>query len=92
VGGTVTCAQAAIFALAPLCYGREVRTTGVGATVSAGRFGTVAGPLLAGSLLGVGKSAAQVLIVLIPITLLAGLAVLRVARRPAEMDPEPVAL
>jgi AAHS family 3-hydroxyphenylpropionic acid transporter len=92
VGGMVTCAQAAIFALAPLCYGRQVRTTGVGATVSAGRFGTVAGPLLAGSLLGVGKSAAQVLIVLIPITLLAGLAVLRVARRPAEMDPEPVAL
>jgi AAHS family 3-hydroxyphenylpropionic acid transporter len=80
VGGTVTCAQAVIFALAPLCYGREVRTTGVGATVSAGRFGTVAGPLLAGSLLGVGKSAAEVLIVLIPITLLSGLAVLLVAR------------
>jgi MFS transporter, AAHS family, 3-hydroxyphenylpropionic acid transporter len=80
VGGTVTCAQAAIFALAPLCYGRAVRTTGVGATVSAGRFGTVAGPLLAGSLLSVGKSAADVLIVLIPITLLSGLAVLLVAR------------
>lgn len=85
VGGTVTCAQAAIFALAPLCYGREVRTTGVGATVSAGRFGTIAGPLLAGGLLGVGRSAAQVLIVLIPITLLSGLAVLRVARRAAQM-------
>jgi AAHS family 3-hydroxyphenylpropionic acid transporter len=81
VGGTVTCAQAAIFALAPLCYGREVRTTGVGATVSAGRFGTIAGPLLAGGLLGQGRSAAQVLIVLIPITLLSGLAVLLVARR-----------
>ena len=81
VGGTVTCAQAAIFALAPLCYGREVRTTGVGAAVSAGRFGTIAGPLLAGGLLGVGRSAAQVLIVLIPITLLSGLAVLLVARR-----------
>jgi AAHS family 3-hydroxyphenylpropionic acid transporter len=80
VGGAVTCAQAAIFALAPLCYHREVRATGVGATVAAGRFGTVAGPLLAGSLLGVGKSAADVLIVLIPITLLAGLAVLAVAR------------
>jgi AAHS family 3-hydroxyphenylpropionic acid transporter len=80
VGGAVTCAQAAIFALAPLCYGREVRTTGVGATVSAGRFGTLAGPLLAGTLLGVGKSAAQVLVVLIPVTLLSGVAVLAVAR------------
>jgi AAHS family 3-hydroxyphenylpropionic acid transporter len=84
VGGTVTCAQAAIFALAPLCYRREVRTTGVGATVAAGRFGTVAGPLLAGTLLGVGRSAAQVLIVLIPITLIAGLAVFRVARHSAQ--------
>jgi AAHS family 3-hydroxyphenylpropionic acid transporter len=82
VGGTVTCAQAAIFALAPLCYRREVRATGIGATVAAGRFGTIAGPLLAGSLLGVGKSAAEVLIVLIPITLLSGLAVLRAAGLP----------
>jgi hypothetical protein len=37
---------------------------------------------LAGSLLGVGKSAAEVLIVLIPITLLSGLAVLRAAGLP----------
>jgi AAHS family 3-hydroxyphenylpropionic acid transporter len=82
VGGTVTCAQAAIFALAPLCYRREVRATGIGATVAAGRFGTIAGPLLAGALLGVGKSAAEVLVVLIPITLLSGLAVLRAATSP----------
>ena len=80
VGATATCGQAAIFALAPLCYGPEVRTTGVGATVSAGRFGTIAGPLMAGSLLGVGHSAAEVLIVLIPITLVAGLFVVGVAR------------
>jgi MFS transporter, AAHS family, 3-hydroxyphenylpropionic acid transporter len=70
----------AALCLAPLGYGRAVRTIGVGATVSAGRFGTVAGPLLAGSLLSVGKSAADVLIVLIPITLLSGLAVLLVTR------------
>jgi AAHS family 3-hydroxyphenylpropionic acid transporter len=80
VGATATCGQAAIFALAPLCYSPEVRTTGVGATVSAGRFGTIAGPLLAGSLLGVGRSAADVLIVLIPITLVSGLFVVGVAR------------
>jgi AAHS family 3-hydroxyphenylpropionic acid transporter len=80
VGATATCGQAAIFALAPLCYSPEVRTTGVGATVSAGRFGTIAGPLMAGSLLGVGRSAADVLIVLIPITLVSGLFVVGVAR------------
>ena len=80
VGATATCGQAAIFALAPLCYGPEVRTTGVGATVSAGRFGTIAGPLMAGSLLGVGRSAADVLLVLIPITLVSGLFVVGVAR------------
>ena len=91
VGGTVTCAQATIFALAPLCYSREVRTTGVGATVSAGRFGTIAGPLLAGSLLGVGRSAAEVLIVLIPITLVSGLAVLQVARLSAGNGPDRIA-
>jgi AAHS family 3-hydroxyphenylpropionic acid transporter len=80
VGATATCGQAAIFALAPLCYSAEVRTTGVGATVSAGRFGTIAGPLMAGSLLGVGHSASEVLIVLIPITLVSGLFVVGVAR------------
>ena len=80
VGATATCGQAAIFALAPLCYSPEVRTTGVGATVSAGRFGTIAGPLMAGSLLGGGRSAAEVLIVLIPITLVSGLFVVGVAR------------
>jgi MFS family permease len=80
VGATATCGQATIFALAPLCYSSEARTTGVGATVSAGRFGTIAGPLMAGSLLGVGRSAAEVLIVLIPITLVSGLFVVGVAR------------
>jgi len=80
IGATATCGQAAIFALAPLCYSPGVRTTGVGATVSAGRFGTIAGPLLAGSLLGVGRSAADVLLVLIPITLISGLFVVGVAR------------
>ena len=80
VGAFATCGQAAIFALAPLCYSPEVRTTGVGATVSAGRFGTIAGPLMAGSLLGGGHSAAEVLIVLIPITLVSGVFVVGVGR------------
>jgi AAHS family 3-hydroxyphenylpropionic acid transporter len=72
VGVTVTGAQAAIYAFAPLCYNVSVRTTGVGATVAAGRLGTIVGPLMAGTLLGAGGSAASVLIVLIPVTLVSG--------------------
>jgi MFS transporter, AAHS family, 3-hydroxyphenylpropionic acid transporter len=80
VGAMVTVAQATLYAFAPLCYPPSIRNTGVGATVAAGRLGTIAGPLLAGSLLGAGKAAADVLIVLIPITLAAGIMALLVVK------------
>lgn len=72
VGAMVTVAQATLYAFAPLCYHSSIRNTGVGAAVAAGRLGTIAGPLLAGSLLGAGETAADVLTVLIPITLISG--------------------
>jgi AAHS family 3-hydroxyphenylpropionic acid transporter len=99
IGATVTGAQAAIYAFAPLCYKPSIRTTGVGATVAAGRLGTIVGPIMAGSLLGVGKSAADVLIVLIPITIVAGVFALLVVRTisiprqeegSAELVPDPI--
>jgi MFS transporter, AAHS family, 3-hydroxyphenylpropionic acid transporter len=80
VGAMVTVAQASIYAFAPLFYQSSVRNTGVGATVAAGRLGTIAGPLLAGSLLGAGKTASDVLIVLIPITLFSGFLAIMVVR------------
>jgi MFS transporter, AAHS family, 3-hydroxyphenylpropionic acid transporter len=80
IGAAVTVAQALLYAFAPLCYPAHVRTTGVGAAVAAGRLGTIAGPLVAGSLLGAGSTAGDVLAVLIPITLLAGAAGLLVVR------------
>jgi AAHS family 3-hydroxyphenylpropionic acid transporter len=80
VGAMVTVAQATLYAFAPLCYPQSIRNTGVGAAVAAGRLGTIAGPILAGSLLGAGKSAADVLIVLIPITLAAGIMALLVVK------------
>jgi AAHS family 3-hydroxyphenylpropionic acid transporter len=80
IGAMVTIAQATLYAFAPLCYDKSIRNTGVGAAVAAGRLGTIAGPLLAGSLLGAGKSAADVLIVLIPITLVSGVMSLLVVR------------
>jgi len=76
----VTVAQATLYAFAPLCYDQSVRNTGVGAAVAAGRLGTIAGPVLAGTLLGAGKSAADVLIVLIPITLVSGIMALLTVR------------
>jgi AAHS family 3-hydroxyphenylpropionic acid transporter len=80
VGAAVMIGQAVLYAFAPLCYDSSIRNTGVGATVAAGRLGTIAGPLLAGSLLGGGRSAAHVLIVLVPITLVGGLMSLLVVR------------
>jgi AAHS family 3-hydroxyphenylpropionic acid transporter len=80
VGAAVTVGQAVLYAFAPLCYEPAIRNTGVGATVAAGRLGTIAGPLLAGALLGGGRSASQVLIVMVPITLVAGLMSLLVVR------------
>jgi MFS transporter, AAHS family, 3-hydroxyphenylpropionic acid transporter len=58
----------------------SIRNRGVGAAVAAGRLGTIAGPLLAGSLLRAGRTAADVLIVLIPITLVSGTMTLLVVK------------
>jgi MFS transporter, AAHS family, 3-hydroxyphenylpropionic acid transporter len=81
VGAAVLIGQGVLLAFAPLCYPASVRNTGVGATVAAGRLGTIAGPMLAASLLGVGRSPAQVLSFLVPITLVAGLMSLLVVRQ-----------
>jgi AAHS family 3-hydroxyphenylpropionic acid transporter len=72
MGAMIAVAQATLYAFAPLCYSPGTRNTGVGAAVAAGRLGTIAGPLLPGSLLGAGQTAADVLIVLIPISLVSG--------------------
>jgi len=89
MGAMIAVAQATLYAFAPLCYSATIRNTGVGAAVAAGRLGTIAGPLLAGSLLGAGQTAAEVLIVLIPITLASGamtLLVVRMSTKPKQVD------
>jgi AAHS family 3-hydroxyphenylpropionic acid transporter len=86
VGATMSANQAALYAVAPAVYPTAVRGAGVGLAVSIGRLGSAAGPLLAGVLLGSGKSPQQVLLVLVPIILIAGLAALLlslVMKRPA---------
>lgn len=64
----------------PICYPPSIRNTGVGAAVAAGRLGTIAGPLLAGTLLGVGQTASDFLTFLIPIILLSGLMAILVVK------------
>lgn len=65
-------AQLVLFALAPLYYGVSIRGTGVGASVSLGRLGSVVGPLFAGLLMTGGGSSATVLLGIIPFVLVAG--------------------
>jgi MFS transporter, AAHS family, 3-hydroxyphenylpropionic acid transporter len=59
-------AQLVTFALTSRFYPAAARTTGIGAMVSAGRLGSVVGPLLAGALLSLGLSATTVFLSLIP--------------------------
>jgi MFS transporter, AAHS family, 3-hydroxyphenylpropionic acid transporter len=85
VGIGISGTQAVLYSLAPLCYPARVRGTGVGFAVAAGRVGSAAGPLLAGVLVGAGRSAGHVLATLVPLITVAAAAVLVVIlmqRRP----------
>ena len=77
-------ANYALYGVAPAYYPASVRGTGSGASVAMGRVGSIIGPLLAGVLLGSGTSASGVVGYLIPVAVIAGLAVflLSFIRRP----------
>ena len=68
-------ANYALYGVAPAYYPASVRGTGSGASVAMGRIGAIIGPLLAGVLLGGGTSASGVVGYLIPVAVVAGLAV-----------------
>lgn len=72
VGAAIMSVQAVLYGLAPQCYALEIRGTGVGLAVAVGRFGSIAGPLLAGVLVAGGFSPSQVMFVLVPVMLAAG--------------------
>ena len=67
--------QFCLYGLSPSYYPASVRGTGAGAAVAVGRLGSIAGPLVAGYLLGGGASAAQVVEAMAPVALIAGAAV-----------------
>jgi AAHS family 3-hydroxyphenylpropionic acid transporter len=68
--------QFCLYGLSPSYYPASVRGTGAGAAVAVGRLGSIAGPLVAGYLLGGGASAGQVVEAMTPVALVAGAAVL----------------
>jgi AAHS family 3-hydroxyphenylpropionic acid transporter len=84
LGGSVMGGQAILYGLAPSLYPTAVRGTGVGAAVSMGRFGSAAGPLLAGQLVAAGWGPTQVLLVLLPVLAVAGVGTTALSLRPAE--------
>jgi AAHS family 3-hydroxyphenylpropionic acid transporter len=67
--------QFCLYGLSPSYYPANVRGTGAGAAVAVGRLGSIAGPLVAGYLLGGGASAGQVVEAMAPVALIAGAAV-----------------
>ena len=79
--------QLVLYTLAPTAYPTLGRATGVGAAVSFGRLGGIAGPLAAGKLLSLGLAPAAVLLAATPCALLAGLAALGVVLRAPRSAP-----
>jgi AAHS family 3-hydroxyphenylpropionic acid transporter len=63
-----------LYGFIPAYYSAPIRGTGVGWALAVGRFGSILGPLLAGILLGAGKTAVQVLVSILPIVLAGALA------------------
>jgi len=80
-GTTLIGAQAIIYVSAPVCYATAFRGTGVGSAVAIGRLGSVAGPLVAGVLLGAGYSVSTLLLFLMPFILVGGAAAVVITRR-----------
>lgn len=74
-------AQLVLYARAPALYSTLIRGTGVGASVSVGRLGSVAGPLVAGQILAAGAGVAGVMIAAAPGLVIAAMCAVRLSRR-----------
>ena len=97
VGVTMSGTQAICYALAPSCYPTYVRGTGVGFCLAVGRIGAATGPLLAGAMLSAGLPPTQVLGVMAPLMVVAGICAWWISRSTtrvakfAEADAEAIA-
>src|SRR5690606_38677410 len=77
-------ANYALYGVAPQYYPTQIRGTGSGASVAVGRVGSIIGPLLAGAWLGGGTTASGVVSYLMPVALVAGIAVFWLSFIPRE--------
>jgi AAHS family 3-hydroxyphenylpropionic acid transporter len=82
VGFLVIGGQYSLYALPPRYYGRHERAAGAGAAVGVGRIGSVIGPVLGGLLRDAGFTPGAVLTALVPVALVAGVAVFALSFRP----------
>ena len=72
-----------VYGLIPGVYPTLSRGAGTGASFAAGRIGAIIGPMLAGGILASGRSGADVLQALLPITALAGATAVALVWRPS---------
>jgi len=80
-------AQYSLYGVTPMYYPAASRGLATGASVAAGRLGSIAGPVAAGQLLGLGFSAGGVAAAMMPVVVVAGLAaaiMTRIAKAEAE--------
>lgn len=68
-------ANYSLYGVAAPYYPRSMRGTGSGASVAAGRVGSIVGPILAGELLKVGGTTTTIMLAIAPIAAIAGVAV-----------------
>ena len=67
-------AQYSLYGVTPMYYPAASRGLATGASVAVGRLGSIAGPLVAGQLLGLGFTAGGVAAAMAPVVVVAGLA------------------
>lgn len=88
LGSAVLGSQSIVYALAPLIYPTPIRGVGLGAAVGIGRIGAIAGPVMVGMILGTGRGANQVFLILVPLVIIAGLCMVRLDALTAELPLE----
>ncbi|MFI6927086.1 MFS transporter [Nonomuraea spiralis] len=92
IGVFVNGCVAALYTLALSAYPPEVRATGLGWGVGAGRIGSLASPLLAGGLLDAGWDVARLYLAVAAVFTAGGLLAARAARLPSGTPRSPRAL
>jgi AAHS family 3-hydroxyphenylpropionic acid transporter len=85
LGGAIVGLQGYFYAAGALVYPTRIRGAGMGATVAAGRIGSIVGPKLGGALKAAGHTPSQLLLDLVPLVVLGSITALiftwRMARR-----------